>query len=102
MSVETFSEIGVYRPSIVKDPDAVLDYSFDWTDWLAVGESISTWSVTVSGVTKDAEDRVGAIITVWVSGGTAGPGVIATLVCAITTNQGRTDNRTIYLKIRER
>ncbi len=104
MSTETFSEIGVYRPSISKDPDATLDYGFDWTDWLAGGESIATWTVTVNGVTKEAEDRVGPVVTVWVSGGTPGPSSIATITCAITTDASpaRTDNRTIYLKIQER
>jgi hypothetical protein len=103
MSTETFSEIGIYRPSIIKDPDASLDYAFDWTDWLDAGEAIASWSTTVSGVTKIADDRVGAVITVWVSGGTASPGSVATITCAITTDSApaRIDNRTIYLKIKE-
>lgn len=105
MTTETFSEIGNPRPSIVKDPSAVLDYVFDWTDWLAeVGDAIASYSVTVDGVTKDSDSRVGARVTVWVSGGVATAGEVASITCSVTTTSSpaRTEQRTIYLKIRER
>ncbi len=44
------------RGSMIKDPDAVLDYVYDWrqktnrstgTDWLASGETISSATVVV-------------------------------------------------------
>lgn len=102
MTTETYSEIGNPRPSIAKDPDARLDYSFDWTDWLADGEAISTYAVTVDGVTKESDSRSGAVVTAWVSGGTAGD--VASVTCSITTNSvpARTDHRTVYLRVRER
>ena len=104
MTTETFSEVGNPRPWIRKDPGATLDYSFDWTDWLDAGEAIATYAVTVDGVTLDSQSRDGAVVTGWVSGGTAGPGVVASITCEITTDAlpSRTDQRTIYLKIRER
>ncbi len=104
MSVETFSEVGNRRPWIAKDPDATLDYSFDWGEWLAAGESISSYSVTVDGVTKQSDSRSGSVVTAWVSGGVATPGSVATITCQVTTDSSpaRTDQRTIYLKIRER
>jgi hypothetical protein len=38
------------RPVIVKDPDAVLDYSWDWTDWLApTADRIVTPTISVGG-----------------------------------------------------
>lgn len=102
MTTETYSEIGNPRPSIAKDPDARLDYSFDWTDWLAAGESISTYSITVDGVVKDTDSRSGAVVTAWISGGTAGQ--VASVTCSITTNSTptRTEQRTVYLRVRER
>jgi hypothetical protein len=36
--------------ALTKDPDAVLDYVFDWSSWLAEGETITAAEVTaVSG-----------------------------------------------------
>lgn len=106
MTTETYSEIGNPRPWIAKDPDAVLDYSFDWATegWLAEGESISTYSISVDGVTLDSHSRSGGVVTAWVSGGTAQPGEVASITCSVTTNSvpARTDNRTVYLRIRER
>lgn len=59
---------------VLKDPDATLDYYFNWTDWLAqIGETIATSSVTVpAGLTKESESDDGQVVTVWLSGGTAG------------------------------
>lgn len=101
MTTETYSEIGVNRPSIPKDPNAVLDYTFDWTDWLdLVSDTISTKTVTGSGVTIDSSNQVGGLVTAWVSGGTAD--TTATVTCKIVTTGGRTEERTIYLLVRER
>jgi len=47
----------------LKDPDAVLDYGFDWSDWLADGETISTSTWTVeTGITKDSDSNGAKII----------------------------------------
>lgn len=98
---DTYSEIGIYRPSIPKDPDAVLEYTFDWTDWLAlVSDSIATYTVTVTGATKESDVRVGALVTAWVSGGVVGS--VASVLCRIETVGGRTEDRTIYLLVQER
>lgn len=105
MTTETFSEVGQPRPWIAKDPDAVLDYIFNWTDWLALtGDAIASYTVTVDGVTKDSDSRTGAYIIAVVSGGSALPGEVASITCSVTTNSSpaRTDQRTIYLRIRER
>lgn len=104
MTTETYSEVGQPRPWIAKDPDAVLDYSFDWGAWLADGESIASHAVTVDGVTLDSNSIGGDVVTAWVSGGTAAPGEVASITCRITTDSlpARVDQRTVYLKIRER
>lgn len=96
------------KSSIVKDPDAVLDYTFDWTAWLALnGDAISTHAASIenaadAGGVIDSSLVVGDKVTVWVSGGTAGKTM--TLRCRITTNNtpARIDDRTVYLKVKAR
>jgi hypothetical protein len=87
--------------SLVKDPDAVLDFGRDWSPWLATGEQIttSTWIVP-DGITKDSESNDTTTATVWLSGGTAGE--TYEITNRITTNQGRTDDRTLRILVRER
>lgn len=88
--------------SFVKDPDAVLDYAFDWNaNWLQTDESISSHVVTVeTGLTKDSDNEASGVVTVWLSGGTAGERY--DVGCEIVTSLGRTDERTIRITVRER
>jgi len=80
-----------------KDPSAVLDYQFDWTDWLATSETIATKTITAStGLTVDSSTIGTGTVTVWLSSGTAGTKY--TVACLITTNQGRTDERSITIQ----
>ena len=84
-----------------KDPEAVLDYAFDWSSWLADGETITTPTVTAeTGLTLDSSSESGGVVTAWVSGGTAGNNY--SLECKIVTSAGRTDERRISLLVRER
>ena len=85
----------------LKDPSAVLDYVFDWTEWLATGETIDTHTITVdTGLTKDSSTELDGKVTVWLSGGTAG--INYKVACKITTTAGRTDERTIWIKVTNR
>lgn len=87
-----------------KDPNAVLDFNWDWTEWLATNEDvIQTISIETNGVDlkpSPAPTTDGLIVTAWLSGGVAG--TRATARCRITTSAGRTDDRTINITIRER
>ena len=91
-----------------KDPQAVLDYAFDWSGWLAAAETISTATVTASGTglvvgtgpTPPAPAIVAGVVTYWLSGGTVGTTYDVT--CHITTSQGRTDDRTDQIEVRQR
>ena len=84
-----------------KDVQAVLDFTFDWTAWLAVSETISTATITLaSGITQNSQATVGPKVTVWLSGGTAG--TTYTVACRIVTSQGRTDERTMRIAVSER
>ncbi|WP_225825565.1 hypothetical protein [Streptomyces naphthomycinicus] len=89
--------------SFIKDPAALLDYSWDWSAWLAeVADTISSATVTVpSGLTAVGAPTVGdTMVTQRVSGGTAGGAY--TLVCQIITDGGLIDERSIYLTVTER
>ena len=85
----------------VKDPDAVLDYGFDWSSWLATGETISTTTITAeTGITKDSDSESSGVVTVWLSGGTAGNDY--DVACKIETSASRTDERTITIRVKNR
>ena len=93
----------------LKDPSAVLDYVFDWTGWLATGETIAVDSetgeklITITadtGITVDSSTEDDGKVTVWLSGGTAG--INYKVACLITTSAGRTDERTFWIKVTNR
>lgn len=83
------------------DPNAVLDYSVDWSAWLASGETITVSSWTAAtGITIDSDSNTTTVATAWISGGTAGRNYTATN--HIVTSAGREDDRSIALYCRER
>lgn len=84
-----------------KDPIANLDYERDWSVWLKAGDTIltSTWTVP-AGLTKTDESNTATIATVWLSGGTVGSSYQVTN--RIVTAQGRTDERSIQIVVRQR
>jgi len=96
----------------IKDPDAVLDYKFDWkaltngsgdSDWLGAGETISAHTIDADvGITVDSSVATDAntSVTVWLSGGTAGTEY--RVRCEIETSGSRTDERTMKIKCEER
>ena len=96
----------------VKDPDAVLDYKFDWkaltngtgtSDWLAAGETIASHTIDEdTGITVDSSAQTDAntSVTVWLSGGT--DGTEYKVRCEIVTSGSRTDERTMKIKVRHR
>lgn len=82
----------------VKDSDAVLDYEFNYEEWLSASETISSFTIIASpGITVDSSTNQPDKVTVWLSGGTAG--VPYTVTCRIVTNQGRTDDRTMTIRV---
>ena len=86
--------------TFTKDPNAVLDYSVDWSRWLAGDEiSASEWIVAV-GLTKASETNSPTKTTVWLSGGVAGQGYSVTN--RITTAGGRTEDRSFTIRVEER
>ena len=84
-----------------KDPAAVLDYAFDWSEWMAEGDGITDCTLTVpDGLTLASESSTSDTVLFWLSGGTAGTDYLIT--CHIETSQGRIDERTMTVTVRER
>ena len=83
-----------------KDPNAVLDYGFNWSGWLN-GDTISTHEIIApEGITVDSSATDGSSVTTWVSGGTAGS--TYRLVCRINTAGGRKEDRSLHLIVTDR
>ena len=92
---------------------SILDYSFDWagktnnnpvgnSDWLEIGEIISSFVVSASGITIEDEylSNNNTSVIIWVSGGEKFQTYDVT--CSITTNSSpvaRKDSRTMKIKI---
>ncbi len=96
----------------VKDPDALLDYVFDWapltnnrlhakSDWLEANETITAATVTAdSGLTVSNVSFTDTAVVAWLSGGVAGESY--TVRCRITTSAGRIDDRSVEVQIVDR
>lgn len=81
----------------IKDPDATLDYSIDWSEWLGAATiSTSIWEAP-AGITIDSDANDPTTTTAVISGGTLSETYEVTN--RITTSNGLTDDRTIEFSI---
>lgn len=90
---------------LLKDPDAVLDYSIDWGAEYLGGDLLaaSGWSVEPDepgGVSVEGSDFDATTSTIKASGGV--PGHIYRLVNQVTLESGRIDDRSIVLRVEKR
>jgi hypothetical protein len=92
---------------IKKDPNALLDYKVDWSEWLVDGDTLTgdEWEIATTlsdtdtfEIESHAHDTTSA--TAWISGGT--PGEEYDVTCRITTAHGRIDDRTFTLVVEDR
>lgn len=89
---------------VTKDPDARLDYAWDWTEWLD-GDTIvdheikfdPTENVTLDDSVRNTENTM---VVAWITGGVLKTSVDVT--CHIVTAAGRSDDRTMSLWIDQR
>lgn len=92
MSIKKFS----------KDPSARLDYTIDWSAWLAIDDDTIA-SATVpdppDGLDIELVSHTDTSTTVWVSGGTAGTSY--DVAVHIVTAGAREDERTITIACKE-
>ena len=74
------------------------DYSVDWASRLQSGETItlSSWSVSPSGITISNDSISGSKAITWLDGGTAG--VLYSVSNVITTSRGAEYAITVQLK----
>lgn len=83
-----------------KDPAAVLDYQFNWAEWLAEDTiAASTWTAD-DGLTVASSAFTNVLTTVWLSGGAVG--LTYAVTNHITTAGGRTDERTLRIEVIDR
>ena len=87
--------------TFIKDPDAVLDYSVDWSKWLA-GDQIetSTWFVSDPALQLSDDSNTTTKTTAWLAGGVAGQSY--TVTNRIVTSGGRTDDRSFTIQVQNR
>ena len=91
---------------LLKDPQAVLDYAIDWgVDYLGEDDILtaSAWSVDpdeAGGVQVVGSSAGDTIATAQVNGGIAGR--IYRLSNRVTTLNGRTDERSIVIRVEKR
>lgn len=85
----------------LKDPGATLDFGVDWSEWLDENEVIaeSAWAVP-AGLTLASHGHTDTLAVAWLAGGTAGQ--THTVANRITTSAGRTDERSMTIKVVER
>lgn len=83
-----------------KDPNAVLDYSLDWSAWLGADTIASSSWTLGSTLVEDSKSFTDTTTTIWLSGGSDSD--VVNVVNRITTAGGRTDDRTVTLTIAER
>lgn len=94
---------------VLKDPDAVLDYRFDAKaqtngtgneDFLTGSDTIASFSITAeAGLTVDSSSKVDddTAVIAWLSGGTLGQAYLVN--CRINSSAGRTQDKTIRVRI---
>ena len=82
-----------------KDPNATLDYTVDWSLWLTplLDTIVTVTWLPETGLTVVSSSNTATTATAFVSGGTLE--TLPLLTCRITTAGGRTDDRSIILKI---
>ncbi len=97
----TFDLTNALKPTILKSLGTALEYSWDWSEWLArVNDSLASATViNVVGITVGLVTVAGAVVTAIVSAGTVGTG---SATCRIVTAGGRIEERTMYFKVVQR
>lgn len=84
-----------------KQPADVLDYDFDYSDWLDDrSDTIATYNVVAeTGLTVGLVTAISGVVKVFLSGGTDGQTYKVT--CTVTTTGGRTKQAEISVKVKE-
>ena len=84
-----------------KDPSDVIDYVWDFGQLLQ-DDTISTATVTATNVTIDSSSVLGNIVTIWVSGGTAGNTGSVEVTIVTTNATPRTFQRSFRIEMEQK
>lgn len=89
----------------LKNPGASLDYSFDWSPYVAAGQTIaaSRWKVLPvepGGVTALVNSFASTTALVELTGGVAGR--VYRITNQVNFSDGRADERTVELRVEDR
>jgi hypothetical protein len=96
--------------TLLKDPDAKLDYTVDFGGWLEELEGIAStaWSRSPAGITISGGAYAPTVsvdkkrCTVWLEGGTAGAKYLITVHITTDNSPARIDDRSFYVQVEER
>lgn len=100
------------RDKFKKDPASTLDYILDWAEWLIDGDFITASSWTIQAIAGDPAPLVevaapggqpsfeNLIARIWLDAGTRGN--TYTVTNRITTDEGRVDERSIFIEVKNR
>jgi hypothetical protein len=90
--------------TIQNDTEAQLVYTFEWSEWLPTGDSLSAVSYTITARANDpdplikvSQNRVGTKTFVELSNGQEGK--TYTVTCQVTTTNGLIDRRNFRVKV---
>lgn len=93
--------------TIAKDTEAQLVYTFDWSEWLPAGDSLTAVNYTISARANDpdpllkvAQGISGTKTFIELSNGQEGKTYVVT--AAITTTDGLVDRRNFRVKVQAR
>lgn len=107
MSVRSGFEQTIQGLTIKKDTEAQLIYTFEWNEWLPVGDSIASSLYTITARANDpdpleieSQGVQGTKTFVELSNGQEGK--VYTVTCKITTTNGLIDRRNFRVKVEAR
>jgi len=87
----------------IKDPQATLDYTVDWSAWFKAGSTdtiaSAVWILT-PGITKVSQSLSATTATIKVSGGALGK--VYTVTCRVTTVAGLTDDYSFEILVADK
>jgi hypothetical protein len=90
--------------TIQKDTEAQLIYTFEWSDWLPTGDTLSAVSYTITARANDPDPlikvssgRNGTKTFIELSNGQEGKTYVVT--CQVTTTNGLVDRRNFRVKV---
>lgn len=93
--------------TITKDTEAVLFYTFDWSEWLPTGDSLSAVEYTIQARANDPdplEEESSGISgdTTYIELSNGQEGKVYTVTAKITTTNGLIDRRNFRVKVQAR